>query len=61
MPGSSLPPVRVAIVTLDNHLKGAVERADEALSADNIALTLEHSSAIDEYESSRAGFKPALR
>ncbi|MEO0463499.1 MAG: magnesium chelatase subunit H [Pseudomonadota bacterium] len=33
-------PVRVAIITLDNHLKGAVERANEALNADNIALSL---------------------
>ena len=27
MPASAAPPVRVAIVTLDNHLTGAVERA----------------------------------
>ncbi len=44
MPGSSLAPVRVAIVTLDNHLKGAVERADEELSRDNIHLSL-HAAA----------------
>ncbi len=37
-------PVRVAIVTLDNHLKGAVERADNELSKNNINLTLHAAS-----------------
>ncbi|MHA7819734.1 MAG: magnesium chelatase subunit H [Erythrobacter sp.] len=37
-------PVRVAIITLDNHLKGAVDRADAALARDNIALSL-HAAA----------------
>src|SRR5690349_16920484 len=41
---SALAPVRVAIVTLDNHLRGAVERADAALTRDNITLTL-HAAA----------------
>ncbi len=36
--------VRVAIITLDNHLKGAVDRADDVLSRDNIELTL-HAAA----------------
>ncbi|MCM8556509.1 magnesium chelatase subunit H [Sphingomicrobium sediminis] len=44
MPGSALPPVRVAIVTLDNHLKGAVDRASEQLARENIHLTL-HAAA----------------
>ncbi|MEM9501267.1 MAG: magnesium chelatase subunit H [Pseudomonadota bacterium] len=44
MPGSVLPPVRVVIVTLDNHLKGAVERADLVLSRDNISLSLHAAS-----------------
>lgn len=44
MPGRSLPPVRVVIVTLDNHLKGAAERAGEILAGDNIHLTL-HAAA----------------
>lgn len=44
MPGSGRPPVRVAIVTLDNHLKGAVERADTRLNKDNIGVTL-HAAA----------------
>ncbi|MDG5749044.1 magnesium chelatase subunit H [Qipengyuania sp. XHP0207] len=44
MPGSALPPVRVVIVTLDNHLKGAVERAGEKLAADRIDLVL-HAAA----------------
>ena len=44
MPGSFTPPVRVAIVTLDHHLKGAVERADGELRGDNIHLTL-HAAA----------------
>ncbi|MDJ0643643.1 MAG: magnesium chelatase subunit H [Erythrobacter sp.] len=47
MPGSALPPVRVAIVTLDNHLKGAVERADQVLAKDNIALSLHAASDWD--------------
>ncbi|MGY6551466.1 MAG: magnesium chelatase subunit H [Erythrobacter sp.] len=33
-------PVRVVIVTLDNHLKGAVGRAEAELAADNISLDL---------------------
>jgi magnesium chelatase subunit H len=33
-------PVRVVIVTLDNHLKGAVDRADAALAPDGIDLSL---------------------
>lgn len=37
-------PVRVAIITLDNHLKGAVDRADATLARDNIALSL-HAAA----------------
>lgn len=40
MPGSHPPKVRVAIVTLDNHLKGAVERASTQLRPDNIAVSL---------------------
>lgn len=37
-------PVRVAIITLDNHLKGAVDRADAALERDGISLSL-HAAA----------------
>ena len=44
MPGSAHPPVRVVIVTLDNHLKGAAERAGEKLAAGNIHLSL-HAAA----------------
>ncbi|MEL7188154.1 MAG: magnesium chelatase subunit H [Pseudomonadota bacterium] len=40
----SKAPVRVAIITLDNHLKGAAERAGESLAKDNIDLTL-HAAA----------------
>ncbi len=37
-------PVRVAIVTLDNHLKGAVDRADSELSKSRISLSLHAAS-----------------
>ena len=37
-------PVRVVIVTLDNHLKGAVDRAEEALAAEGIDLSLHAAS-----------------
>ncbi len=37
-------PVRVVIVTLDNHLKGAVDRAEPALAAEGIDLSLYASS-----------------
>lgn len=37
-------PVRVAIVTLDNHLKGAVDRAEAALAPEGIALSLHAAS-----------------
>ncbi len=36
--------VRVVIVTLDNHLKGAVGRAEAELAADNISLSLHAAS-----------------
>ncbi len=41
------PPVRVVIVTLDNHLKGAVERADARLAEANIDLSLHAASDWD--------------
>ncbi|QUL38026.1 magnesium chelatase subunit H [Erythrobacter sp. JK5] len=53
MHGSVLPspsgpaPVKVAIVTLDNHLKGAVERADQVLATDRITLSLHAASDWD--------------
>ena len=37
-------PVRVVIVTLDNHLKGAVNRAEEALAKEGIDLSLHAAS-----------------
>ena len=37
-------PVNVVIVTLDNHLKGAVERANAELARENICLTLHAAS-----------------
>lgn len=37
-------PVNVVIVTLDNHLKGAVERANAQLARNNICLTLHAAS-----------------
>ena len=37
-------PVSVAIVTLDNHLKGAVERADALLGMENISVSLHAAS-----------------
>ncbi|MDY7097134.1 MAG: magnesium chelatase subunit H [Pseudomonadota bacterium] len=40
-------PVRVAIITLDNHLHGAVERADAMLSEENISLSLHAASDWD--------------
>ncbi|MEQ7874385.1 cobaltochelatase subunit CobN [Sphingomonas sp. ASV193] len=47
MPGSALPPVRVAIVTLDNHLKGAVDRANAVLAAERISIGLHAASDWD--------------
>lgn len=38
MPGSNNPSVRVVIVTLDNHLSGAVERANQQLAKDNVSI-----------------------
>ncbi len=40
MPASQLPPVRVVIITLDNHLAGAVERANQTLAKDNVSIAL---------------------
>ncbi|WP_298468437.1 magnesium chelatase subunit H [uncultured Erythrobacter sp.] len=53
-------PVRVAIVTLDNHLKGAVERADEVLAQDNISLTLHAASDWDRDEQTLDRTKDAI-
>ncbi len=44
MHGSLAPRTRVVIVTLDNHLSGAVERASAALAADRIDVTF-HAAA----------------
>ncbi|QZH75064.1 MAG: magnesium chelatase subunit H [Erythrobacter sp.] len=42
------PPVRVAIITLDNHLRGAVDRADSLLHKENIELSLHAASDWDD-------------
>ena len=44
---STKPPVRVVIVTLDNHLAGAVERANSQLAADNVRISLYAASDWD--------------
>lgn len=41
------PPVRIAIVTLDNHLAGAVERANREMAADGISIGLHAASDWD--------------
>ncbi|WP_252258410.1 magnesium chelatase subunit H [Erythrobacter aurantius] len=51
-------PVRVAIITLDNHLKGAVGRADAVLSRDNIHLSLH---AASEWGSDSAALEQATQ
>ena len=38
MPANRKPPVRVVIITLDNHLAGAVARANQQMAADNISI-----------------------
>jgi magnesium chelatase subunit H len=38
MPASARPSVRVVIVTLDNHLAAAVERANASMAGDNISI-----------------------
>lgn len=58
MPASSVPPVRVAIVTLDNHLRGAVERAAGPLGDANISLTLH---AATDWERGTAALEEARR
>ncbi|MGB3711833.1 MAG: magnesium chelatase subunit H [Erythrobacter sp.] len=65
MPGSVAPPVRVApvrvvIVTLDNHLKGAVERAQGVLSRDGISLSLHAASDWDRDEAALSRTKQAI-
>ncbi|MDF8334441.1 magnesium chelatase subunit H [Novosphingobium cyanobacteriorum] len=62
MPGSATPPVRVAIVTLDNHLKAGVERADARLRETNITVSLHAATdwdrpgnALDETRAAIAG------
>ncbi|AWW75537.1 magnesium chelatase subunit H [Erythrobacter sp. KY5] len=53
-------PVRVTIITLDNHLKGAVDRADEVLAEDNIELTLHAASGWGSEDGSLEGAKKAI-
>lgn len=56
-------PVRVVIVTLDNHLKGAVDRAEEALAKEGIDLSLhaasEWGSNADDLEAVKAAIARA--
>ncbi len=47
MPGKASPRVRVVIVTLDNHLAGAVERANARMAKDNISIGLYAASDWD--------------
>ena len=54
------PPVRVAIVTLDNHLKGAAERASHELERDNITLSLHAAADWDRDTSSLDAAKLAI-
>ena len=56
---TSRPPIRVTIVTLDNHLKGAVDRADQALSKENITLSLH--AAADWDSGGQGGGNSALK
>ncbi|HNW18637.1 MAG TPA: DUF3479 domain-containing protein, partial [Sphingorhabdus lacus] len=44
---SSTPPVRVVIITLDNHLAGAVDRANSDLKSDNVSIGLYAASDWD--------------
>lgn len=53
-------PVRVVIVTLDNHLKGAVDRADAVLAQDNIELTLHAAADWDRQEGALEATKDAV-
>nr|WP_298929802.1 magnesium chelatase subunit H [uncultured Erythrobacter sp.] len=53
-------PVRVVIVTLDNHLKGAVERAAKALGKENIELSLHAAADWDRNESALDETKAAI-
>lgn len=57
MHGRGHPPVRVAIVTLDNHLKGAVDRAGAELAADNVLLSLH---AASDWEREDGAYKRTL-
>ena len=52
--------MRVAIITLDNHLKGAVERASRALEHENIELTLHAASDWGAKAESLAETKAAI-
>jgi magnesium chelatase subunit H len=53
-------PVRVAIITLDNHLKGAVDRADAILADDGIELTLHAAADWDREGSALEDAKDAI-
>ncbi len=44
---SSAPPVRVVIVTLDNHLSGAVRRAEQQFAAAGLNVTIGFHAAAD--------------
>ncbi|MEO0872073.1 MAG: cobaltochelatase subunit CobN, partial [Pseudomonadota bacterium] len=53
-------PVSVAIITLDNHLKGAVERADARLGQENISLSLHAASEWGSDDAALAHAKAAI-
>lgn len=47
MPGEARPQVRVVIVTLDNHLSAAVERAEARFSAEGLGVRIAFHAAAD--------------
>ena len=53
-------PVSVAIITLDNHLKGAIERADALLSQENISVSLHAASEWGAEDAALAEAKAAI-
>lgn len=53
-------PVSVAIITLDNHLKGAIDRADALLSQENISISLHAASEWGTDDTALAATKAAI-
>ena len=59
--GSGADPLRVLLITLDNHLAGAIDRASADLAKHNVELTMHAATNWDRQQGSLAATKEAIK